>query len=204
MACWQGAGSSARYVIYALCVRVCAEWLQTCLTLCSPVDCSPPGSSVHGASPDKNTGVGCRALLQGIFLTQGLNLHLFYLLHWQVGSLPVMPLGKRLFMLYFNLYTSALWLLLSLTWGWKEALYLDQEFSPWFQNHFLSPRPRKRHKWRVKRMQVTEVDCRETAQLAPGTWKTKEESVSSFLLLAVGSCLFDIRISGSMKLTVSS
>ena len=79
------------------------------------MDCSPPGSSVHGASPDKNTGVGCRALLQGISLTQGLNLHLFYLLHWQVGSLPVMPLGKRLFMLYFNLYTSALWLLLSLT-----------------------------------------------------------------------------------------
>ena len=31
-------------------------------------DCSPPGSSVHGDSPGKSTGVGCRALLQGIFL----------------------------------------------------------------------------------------------------------------------------------------
>ena len=31
-----------------------------------PVDCSPPGSSVHGDSPDKNTGVGCHFLLQGI------------------------------------------------------------------------------------------------------------------------------------------
>ena len=41
--------------------------------LCDPMDCSPPGPSVHGDSPGKNTGVGCRALLQGIFPTQGLN-----------------------------------------------------------------------------------------------------------------------------------
>ena len=46
---------------------------QACLTLCDPMDCSPPGSSVHGDCPGKNTGVGCHALLQGIFLTQGLN-----------------------------------------------------------------------------------------------------------------------------------
>ena len=38
------------------------------------MDCSSPGSSVHGESPGKNTGVGCHFLLQGIFLTQGLNL----------------------------------------------------------------------------------------------------------------------------------
>ena len=29
------------------------------------MDCSPPGSSVHGDSPGKNTGVGCHVLLQG-------------------------------------------------------------------------------------------------------------------------------------------
>ena len=40
-----------------------------------------PGSSVHGDSPSKNTGVGCHALLQGIFLTQGFNLRLLCLLH---------------------------------------------------------------------------------------------------------------------------
>ena len=46
---------------------------QSCL--CNPMDCNPPGSSVHspGDSPGKNTGVGCHALLQGIFPTQGLN-----------------------------------------------------------------------------------------------------------------------------------
>ena len=29
---------------------------RSCLTLCDPMDCSPPGSSVHGDSPGKNTG----------------------------------------------------------------------------------------------------------------------------------------------------
>ena len=43
----------------------------------------PPGSSVHGDSPGKGTGVGCHALLQGIFPTQGLNPCLLCLLHWQ-------------------------------------------------------------------------------------------------------------------------
>ena len=43
---------------------------QPCLTLCDPMDGSPPGSSVHGDSPGKNTGVGCHTLLQGIFSTQ--------------------------------------------------------------------------------------------------------------------------------------
>ena len=37
------------------------------------MDCSAPGSSVHGDSPGKNTVVGCHALLQGIFLTQRSN-----------------------------------------------------------------------------------------------------------------------------------
>ena len=32
---------------------------QSCLTLGNPMDCSPSGSSVHGDSPGKNTGVGC-------------------------------------------------------------------------------------------------------------------------------------------------
>ena len=46
---------------------------QLCQTLCHPMDCSLPGSSVHGDSPGNNTGVGCLALLQGIFPIQGLN-----------------------------------------------------------------------------------------------------------------------------------
>ena len=46
---------------------------QSCLTLCNPMDCSPPDSSVHVDSPGKNTGVGCHALLQGIFPIQRSN-----------------------------------------------------------------------------------------------------------------------------------
>ena len=42
----------------------------------------------------KNTKVGCHALLQGIFPTQGLNPPLLCLLHWQVGSLSLTSLGK--------------------------------------------------------------------------------------------------------------
>ena len=44
---------------------------ESCPTLCDPMDCRPPGSSVHGVSPGKSTAVGCRFLLQGIFPTQG-------------------------------------------------------------------------------------------------------------------------------------
>ena len=44
---------------------------QSCPTLCNPMDCSPPESSVHGDSPGKNTGVRCHALFQGIFPTKG-------------------------------------------------------------------------------------------------------------------------------------
>ena len=43
------------------------------LTLCDATHCSPPGSSVSGNSPGKNIGVGCHALLQGIFTIQGSN-----------------------------------------------------------------------------------------------------------------------------------
>ena len=72
------------------CVCVCA---QLCPTLCSPMDCSMPGSSVHWISL-KNTRVGFHFLLQGIFLIQGLNPHL---LHWQADSLSTVPPGKAIF-----------------------------------------------------------------------------------------------------------
>ena len=46
-------------------------------------------------SPGKNTGVGCHALLQEIFPTQGLNPSLLCLLHWHVDSLPLVPPGHH-------------------------------------------------------------------------------------------------------------
>ena len=70
-------------------VRVGAQLLQSCLTLCDPMDYSLPGILSMGFS-GKDTGVGCHALLQRIFLTQGSNPCLC-LLHLQVGSLPLEP-----------------------------------------------------------------------------------------------------------------
>ena len=59
--------------------------------LCDPMDCSPPGFSVHGDPPNKNSGARCHALLQGVFPTQGSNaghLHcrqILYHLSYQVS-----------------------------------------------------------------------------------------------------------------------
>ena len=50
-------------------------------------------------SPGKKTGVGCHVLLQGIFPTQESNAHLM-LLHWQSGSLLLVPLGEAPFLTY--------------------------------------------------------------------------------------------------------
>ena len=58
-----------------MCIVLCLV-RQSCLTLCGPMNCSPPGSSVHGDSLGKHIGGGCHALLRGNFTTQGLNLGL--------------------------------------------------------------------------------------------------------------------------------
>ena len=71
-----------------------AKSLQSCPALCSPMDRSPPGSSVCGILQARmNTGVGYHALLQGIIPTQGYNPQLLSLL---LGSLPLAPPGKPL------------------------------------------------------------------------------------------------------------
>ena len=67
------------------CVCVC---VQSCLILCDPMKCSPPGSCPWDF-PCKNTGVGCHFLLQRIIPTQGSNPRLLRLLHWQADSLPL-------------------------------------------------------------------------------------------------------------------
>ena len=89
-----------------MCACVHTKSLQSCPTLCNPMDCSPPGSSVHGILQKKKTGVGCHALVHGIFQTLGLNPCLLCLLQWQAGSLPLVPSSKTdfctfLFFLFF-------------------------------------------------------------------------------------------------------
>ena len=68
-------------------MKVKVKLLSSVLTLCDPMDCSLPGFSVHGIFQARVLEwVGCHFLLQGIFLTQGLNPRL---LHWQAGCLPL-------------------------------------------------------------------------------------------------------------------
>ena len=50
-----------RFINFSLCY---AKSLQSCPTLCDPIDGSPPGSPCPWDSPGKNTGVGCHFLLQ--------------------------------------------------------------------------------------------------------------------------------------------
>ena len=66
---------------------VFAKSLQSYLTLCDPMDCSSPGSSVHGILQPRILEWGCHFLFQGILLTQGLNPCLLCLPHWQASSL---------------------------------------------------------------------------------------------------------------------
>ena len=73
-------------------INMCAV-TQSCLTLCNSMDCSPPRLLVHGIFQARNPG-SSHFLLQGIFPTQGLNLHLLLLLHWQADSLPLSHLGS--------------------------------------------------------------------------------------------------------------
>ena len=70
-----------------------AKSLQLCLTLWGPMDCSPCRLFCPWDSTDKNTGVGCHFLLQGIFLTQGLDPHLL-LGRWILYYFPGFPPGK--------------------------------------------------------------------------------------------------------------
>ena len=64
---------------------LCAKSLQLCPALCDPIAWIPSDSLRPWDFPGKNTGVGCHFLLQGSFLTRGLNPCLLYLLHWQAG-----------------------------------------------------------------------------------------------------------------------
>ena len=74
----------------------CAKSCQSCPTLCDPVDYRLAGSSVHGDSPGKNTGMCCQALLQGMFLTQRSNPCFLCPRHWQACSSPLVLPGKSL------------------------------------------------------------------------------------------------------------
>ena len=90
-----GSKERTRCYNYVLCLIA-----QSCQILGDPMNCSHPGSSVHGHSPGKNTGVVCHALLQGIFLTQVSNQ---YLLHCRQILYSLSHQGSPSYVMYINL-----------------------------------------------------------------------------------------------------
>ena len=100
-----GMDALIKYSNTVLCMCAHAQLLESCPTLCDPVDwtiAAPLSLLCPWDSPGKNTGVGCHALLQGSS-QQGSNLCLLRLLHWQAGSLPPAPPGMP-----FRVYSLAL------------------------------------------------------------------------------------------------
>ena len=73
-----------------LCSHACSV-THLCLTLCDPVDCKPPDSSVHvrGIFQARILEQIAISYSKGIFPTQGSYLHLLNLIYWQAGSLPL-------------------------------------------------------------------------------------------------------------------
>ena len=84
------AAKSGEALCMLMCVLSCFSRVRLCATLWT-VTCQAPLSL---GFPGKNTGVGCHALLKGIFQTRGLNPSLFHLLYWQACSLPLVTCGK--------------------------------------------------------------------------------------------------------------
>ena len=61
----KNSGVGCHFLLQCMTVKSESEVAQSCPTLSDPVDCSPPGSSIHGIFPGKSTTVGCHCLLQG-------------------------------------------------------------------------------------------------------------------------------------------
>ena len=108
------------------------------LTLCNTIGCSPPDSSIHGIFPGKNTGVGCRFLLQGIFPTQGQNPSLSPAL--QADSLPMEPPGKP-YEKHINVQNKAITLEI-----WCLSIHVCKRMIYYDSLQFLPIRNRRFHK----------------------------------------------------------
>ena len=98
-------------------------------------------------SSGKNTGVGCHSLLQGIFLTQGSNLHLFCLLHYRQILYPTSHLGSQPF-IYKPKYALTKQNILHITFHtflyFKFFLRKDLRFSEQFKTHSKTERKGQR------------------------------------------------------------
>ena len=106
-------------VCVCTCVCVCAQSLSR-VWLCHLMDCSTQGSSVHVIFQARIEELGCQALLQRIFGTQGWNPSLLHLLYRQMGSLPLHHLGSWIGWTKSNLF------ILDSVWQFDQADHNEQ------------------------------------------------------------------------------
>ena len=78
-------GVGCHFLLKCMKVKSESEVIQLCLTPCNPMDCSPPGSSVHGIFQARILEWVAIFYIQEIFPTQGLNPRLLSLLYRQAG-----------------------------------------------------------------------------------------------------------------------
>ena len=79
---WRGGGGSLAFL---KCTGMQQVWL--CVTLWAAAHQAPPSGGF--SRQERCSGLPCPP--PGIFPTQGSNPHLLHLLHWQAGSLPLVP-----------------------------------------------------------------------------------------------------------------
>ena len=168
------------------------------------MDCSLPGSSIHGDSPDKNTGVGCHALLQGIFPTKGSNPGLPHcrqiLYHLSHQGNP-----RILEWVAYPFSRGSLWLR-----NWTGVSCIaDRFFTSWATREALSKMVEIKEELKSFLMKVKEesekvgwkFNIQETKIMASGpitSWQTGGETVANFILLgskitADGDCSHKIK-----------
>ena len=73
---------------------MCAKLLQSRPNLCDPMDCSPPGSSVHRILQERILEWVAMLSSRGSSRPKDGTHDSYGLLHWQAGSLPLAPPGE--------------------------------------------------------------------------------------------------------------
>ena len=95
-----------------------AKSLQSCRTLCNPIDCSPPDSSVHGILQARIQESIAIPFFRGSSPLRDQTLCLLHLPQWQLGSLPLAPPGKQMLILFLFALRFFFFLIDSLWDGW--------------------------------------------------------------------------------------
>ena len=106
-----------------------SKLLQSCLTLCDPMDYSPPGPPAMGFS-GKNTGVGCHSLFKGSSQPRDRTCVSYVYLHWQAAFLPLAPPRKPRDGYVLSLFYKDLKVI------WKISHFLACGFSTYLLIHF--------------------------------------------------------------------